>query len=138
MKIAINVCFGGFGLSHKAVMRYAELSGFKLYPFTEKRKSDGGLEFGKFAPYIGQNDAFMIHYSKKPLVNEKDQEGSYFSVYEISRSDPILIRVIEELGQSANGDHAKLSIVEIPDGIEYEIDEYDGNERIAEKHRTWR
>jgi hypothetical protein len=28
-------------------------------------------------------------------------------------------------------------VVEIPDGTDYEISEYDGNEHIAEKHRTW-
>ena len=33
MKVVINACYGGFGLSHKAIMRYAELKGFKLYPW---------------------------------------------------------------------------------------------------------
>jgi len=32
---------------------------------------------------------------------------------------------------------ADLKIVEIPDGTNYEIDEYDGNEHVAEVHRTW-
>jgi hypothetical protein len=31
-----------------------------------------------------------------------------------------------------------LEIVEIPDDVEYTIEEYDGLEHIAEKHRTWR
>jgi hypothetical protein len=29
-------------------------------------------------------------------------------------------------------------VVEIPDGVEWEIAEYDGLEWVAEKHRTWR
>jgi hypothetical protein len=28
-------------------------------------------------------------------------------------------------------------VVEIPDGIEWSIQEYDGLEWVAEKHRTW-
>jgi len=30
-----------------------------------------------------------------------------------------------------------LKIVDIPDGVEWEIEEYDGMEWVAEKHRTW-
>ncbi len=30
-EIVINKCFGGFGLSHKAIMRYVKLKGIKLY-----------------------------------------------------------------------------------------------------------
>jgi hypothetical protein len=41
------------------------------------------------------------------------------------------------LGAEANGRYAQLKIVTIPDGIEWEIEEYDGNEHIAEQHRTW-
>ena len=32
---------------------------------------------------------------------------------------------------------AQGSTVEIPDGVQWEIDEYDGGERVAECHRTW-
>jgi hypothetical protein len=30
-----------------------------------------------------------------------------------------------------------IKVITIPDGIEWEIKEYDGLEHIAEKHRTW-
>lgn len=60
---------------------------------------------------------------------------------EYERHDPLLVQVVEELGgehrQGASGYCAKLSVVEIPDGTDYEVDEYDGMEHIAEKHRTW-
>jgi hypothetical protein len=56
---------------------------------------------------------------------------------DIARDDPYLVAVVEELGDRANGRHAELKIVEIPAEVDWEITEYDGNEAIAEKHRTW-
>lgn len=56
---------------------------------------------------------------------------------DIERDDPYLVQVVREMGSSANGKYAKLKIVEIPGDIEWEIAEYDGNEWVAEKHRTW-
>lgn len=55
----------------------------------------------------------------------------------ITRTDPELIQLVETLGDAANGPDAKLQIVEIPDGIAWEIDEYDGCERVNEAHRSW-
>lgn len=57
---------------------------------------------------------------------------------DIPRNDPLLIQVVEELGPKANGACAKLEIVEVPDDVEWEIEEYDGSEHVAEAHRTWR
>lgn len=53
------------------------------------------------------------------------------------RSDPDLVAVVESLGGLANGKFAELKVVEIPDDVEWEINEYDGVEWVAEKHRTW-
>ena len=57
--------------------------------------------------------------------------------YELKRNDPKLIEVIEKLGPEANSRFSELKIVEIPDDVEWEIKEYDGQEWVAEKHRTW-
>ena len=56
---------------------------------------------------------------------------------DIERNDPILIQVVEEMGIEANGRHAELKVVEIPDDVEWLIEEYDGSEWVAEQHRTW-
>jgi hypothetical protein len=48
-----------------------------------------------------------------------------------------MIQVVEELGAAANGPCADLKVVEIPDGVEWEIDGHDGMEHVAERHRTW-
>ena len=45
--------------------------------------------------------------------------------------------MIEELGELANGRCAELRIVEIPDDVEWEINEYDGMETVDECHRKW-
>jgi len=59
------------------------------------------------------------------------------SVYDIPRDDPMLVKVVETLGEKANGDFSELKIVEIPDDVRWEVKEYDGSEWVAEKHRTW-
>ena len=54
------------------------------------------------------------------------------------RIDPILIQIVEEMGEEASGQYSNLKVVEIPDDVDWEIKDYDGVEWIAEKHRTWR
>lgn len=56
----------------------------------------------------------------------------------IARDDPYLVKTVEELGPQANGDFAELRIVEIPANVEWYVEDYDGQEHVAEKHRTWR
>ena len=53
------------------------------------------------------------------------------------RDDLDLVEVVEELGILANGGCAKLAIEEIPDGVEYEIDEYDGFESVVPPRQVW-
>lgn len=48
-----------------------------------------------------------------------------------------LVNVVEQLGERANGKVAKLKIVEIPDNVDWYIDDYDGVESINEYHRSW-
>lgn len=153
MKIAVNDGFGGFGLSHDAAMRYAELKGFKLYPYIDEISRD---VFKKFhdnrEPTI--YEAFIVHYTTIPQEKYeailKEEEGKpispkryeksnalYFAARDIPRTDPDLIRVIGEMRDKANSRHSTLKIVEIPDDVEWRIEEYDGAEWIAEKHRTW-
>lgn len=142
MKVVINRCFGGFGLSHAAVMRYAELSGFALYPWLDKITKD----IYKARAVIG-GKGILHHYSRVPVDGLPFSgggfggpdlpDGAYFSPSDISRTDQILIRVVEEMGTASYGDHAKLAVIEIPDGTNYTIEDY-GSEHIAEVHETWR
>ena len=58
--------------------------------------------------------------------------------YNAYRVDRRLIAAIEKIGcERASGDMAALEVVEIPDGIKFEIDDYDGIETIREARETW-
>jgi len=50
----------------------------------------------------------------------------------LERDDPLLIKVVEELGE----DHLK--IVEIPFDVKWHIANYNGEEWVAEDHRVWK
>lgn len=150
--IVINNCYGGFSLSHKAIMRYAELKGIKLYPWIDDITK---RVYGERAIIDNPEVQWSLNYTTIPeeeyqrLVEEarqkpigvgrfEESDAAYFSDMSIERTDPILIQVIKELGEEANGACAELKIVSIPNDIEWEIEDYDGLETIAEKHRTWR
>ena len=48
------------------------------------------------------------------------------------------MRVVQEMGsEAAGGAMAMLKIVEIPESVDWCVQDYDGKEWIAEKHRTW-
>ena len=53
------------------------------------------------------------------------------------RNDPILISIVKDLGTKANGSASKLVVVDIPDGLDYVIDEYDGIETLHERVTCW-
>jgi len=56
---------------------------------------------------------------------------------DIERDDPVLIAIVERLGELANGMFSKLAIVQIPADVEWTIEEYDGVEHVAETHKVW-
>jgi len=58
--------------------------------------------------------------------------------YNAYRADLRLIKAIKKIGlKESNGTHSELEIVEIPDGTDWGISEYDGIETIEERHKTW-
>jgi hypothetical protein len=56
---------------------------------------------------------------------------------DIPRDDPALVQLVEELGAAAADGYSELRIADVPDGVQWFIEEYDGKEWVAEKHRTW-
>jgi hypothetical protein len=111
MNVVINGTYGGFSLSHAAAERLAQLG----HPLAIQELADRlSPEYDKYREFLYDS---MLR--------------------DIDRSDPLLVQVVQEMGEMANGRCARLKIVEIPDGVDYVIQEYDGSEWIAEKHRTW-
>ena len=110
-KVVINNQHGGFGLSPAAVARYAEIKGIAITGRPAERPVPG-----------------LYLYSL---------DGESWSDSNVPRDDSALVQVVEELGGKANGIYSSLMVVEIPDDVEWQIEEYDGAEWVAEKHRTW-
>ena len=62
----------------------------------------------------------------------------YGFALEDNRSNLMLVKCVETLGEEANGEHAELIIVEIPDDVIWYIHaDDDGSETIHEQHRVW-
>ncbi len=137
-KIVINRCFGGFGLSYAGVMEYAKRKGIKLYAYVDAG-SGGNENYSRYIKFDPKRhkDAWSIHYSTSKLKNGEFDNEFYFSERLLERDDPHLIATVEAIKEKANGSCAKLKIVEIPDDVEWEIDEYDGMEQVQEKCRKW-
>jgi len=130
MKIVINNCFGGFGLSTEAMKRLIAggSSGVVASTETEYR---GGRE--RDENFKDAGDGYEVGW----IVDVLYKEGMVYRFNDDVRTCPVLIRVVEAMGKAANGDCADLKVIEIPDEADWEISEYDGNEHVAEKHHTW-
>jgi len=125
-KVVINRCYGGFGLSDKA---YEWLINNRDWVVTEY--DDKGNYINKDA------DIIDVSTSKHCILNHKYSSIRSFYDKE-SRTDRDIIDCVEELGSDvASGKCAELRIVEIPENVDFVINDYDGNEIITEKHRTW-
>ena len=128
-KIVYNNCFGGFSLSHEAIMRYAEIKGITLYSL----KTDYGVTDYFLCP---PEEYYRIVQEEKSQIlsiytnRYARSNAMHFSSHVIERTDPALAQVVQELGKAANGPCAKLEIVELPAGTRYRIDEYDGLETV--------
>ena len=139
-KVVINACHGGFGLSDEAVVRYHEIKGVPLW--ITKDKQYNSITHYWLVPESERiedvgDEFYKMTMDERNAYNQKWSEQT-FSEYDLKRDDPILVQVVEELALDADGRYACLKVVEIPDDVDWEINEYDGNEWIAEKHRTWR
>jgi hypothetical protein len=147
-KIVINSQFGGFGLSHEATMEYAKLKGITLFAWPDEIAEK---VYGKGLPLSSYS---IVHYTTVPReeykkITEEERQNPvgvgryekssklYFSDRDIPRDDPDLIKVVSTMKKKASRSLAELKIVRIPDDVDWEIEEYDGLETVAEKHREW-
>lgn len=131
MKIILNKCYGGFDVSDKAYELYAEKKGISLYRYWDDYKNGKMHKGSGVLTYY-----FTKDYGDSVGKNEIDWKTNLY-LHSGHRDDPILIEVVEELGKKASGSYGNLVVVEIPDGMDYVIDDYDGVETLYEKGRVW-
>ena len=112
-KVVINRCYGGFGLSHEAMMMYLDLKGIVAYP--EKHMS------------------FYMYWLEPATGKSSDGRRQNINDTDIDRDDPILVQVVETLGKKSWGHCAELVVEDLETGTLYRIDEYDGMERLVTK-----
>ena len=115
MQLVLNKCYGGFGLSHKAIVRYFELKNWEM----------------KMSYWDCESSAqvYIEEFDKSHIISYENEDG-YFCSSDIERTDSILIQVINELGEEVDDWSSRLMIVEIPDNVEYYISDYDGVESV--------
>ncbi len=134
MKLVKNTCYGGFGLSNKAYEKLIEW-GIPVKKYTKQVQDE---DTGRYnSPSENEGEVIFDR-----TLTKKEDPMIYFGRYwetwiSENREHPLLVRVVEELGAEANGSCANLIVVDIPDGTDYEIDDYDGIETIRETHNTW-
>lgn len=140
--VVINKQHGGFGLSSEGIEQYLKLKGLEFWVVPNER----------FGSLIGptywlvpedqrlEEPTAEVWHSMSMAERQRHNqlwESYTFSDRDLDRDDPVLVQVVRELGDAASGKHATLKIVEIPADVDWIIDEYDGLEWVAEKHRTW-
>lgn len=124
MKVVINKCYGGFSLSTKAV-ELCLSRGMTCTTYTPK-----GECINPHADFV--KGVSVLRSVGETYYAKRDSDKAF-------RTNPVVVGVVLELGEDANGDHAKLRIIDIPfDTLEgWGITDYDGIERIEEHHSTW-
>lgn len=121
IKVVINKCWGGFSVSRNALHNLREMGNKSAL-----EETDEGEKYPNQDTIRGDLER---EYGVKPF-------DAYLN--DIPRDDLDLVNLIEEKGSEwVSGRLANLVVIEIPDGVEWEIDNYDGMESIHEKHRNW-
>lgn len=105
MKVVVNRCYGGFGLSDACLDHM-------------------GVKYTRVEEPYEHSPQHSFSYRKYENENDAD--------YCINRTDPRLIAAIEALGSEVcSDDSAHVEVVNIPDNLKhFRIIEYDGSEYI--------
>jgi len=86
---------------------------------------------GCFGGFSLSREACDALKERNPSKFEEVDPNYGYLPYDTPRNDPDLVWVVEFLGvKAASGSHAALYVVELPDGVPFEVDEYDGSESV--------
>lgn len=127
-KVVYNACYGGFGLSKEAVQRYWQIKDQQVWIEDQ--------QWGFTVWLVPPEERLEQKSSKQYTAMSMDERIAYNKAHSaqtwynlnVDRHDPVLVQVVEELGDKANGVYAKLVIGEVYGP--YRIDEYDGFESV--------
>lgn len=146
-KVVINICYGGWSLSPEAIREYLARQGKEVFfysaDFSTAAAKGGGFKEVVYTQVEDPKEGFMLYSFTKDLGPEFSGDNTeawneHFYDRDLTRDDPVLVSVVEDLGsERASGALAQLKVVEVPDDVSWEIQEYDGTEWVAESHRTW-
>ena len=127
MKVVINKCYGGFGVSIEAMKRmvgkcehviaHDPVEYFGSKAKAQQAKADGLRDYWYWD-------------SKGRVVTDEHRSQD-------ARNCPVLVSTVEDMKDAASSPLARLRIVNIPDVVTWELDEYDGVESIHEVHQSW-
>jgi len=101
-KIVYNACFGGFALSKLACQRYWEIKGQQVWIEEDKEFSSVGLFTVWLVPYeervTTNSKSFNSMSMEERITHNRKYNEQTWNEREVSRHDPILVQVVEELG----------------------------------------
>lgn len=134
MKVVINTCFGGFGLSTECIIEYLKLKGKECYFYNHDYKTKTYVKTAgdnlSWNYIILTKDIGDVIEAKELTDNWKNYIEYSFYDRDIKRNDKDLLKAIKKIGiKNSGGNLSQLKIVDVS-GDRYEIDSYDGNERI--------
>ena len=81
---------------------------------------------------FGLSESSLEDYKKRKNITDEN-----FYHWDIPRDCPDLVAMVEEGGTDVDGIYSELKVVDVPDDANWYIEEYDGMEHVAERHRTW-
>lgn len=138
MKIVINKCYGGFGLSEKAYEYMIKL-GIPVKKYIKEKRGKDGLVITE------RKNKGIVIFDRFLSKGEEDFNEAHISLFgrywdtwtRENRTNEILVKTVEKLGAKASNSFANLVVIEIPNKVKWEINNYDGFETVHEKHRSW-
>lgn len=134
MEIVINKCWGVFGISREAKLALAHTNCPHIKRWKPKdyygSSPDWEAMFERDKEDGKSEQMFDVDVMWDDIITDEHSNDQ-------SRTCTFLIDIIKQLGDKANGHYAELKIVEIPDGTNFEIDDYDGMESVDEVHSRW-
>ena len=137
-KIVINTCYGGFGLSPKAIAFILKQRNPDIKLWYYKKTFDNRslrytyniVEDAESASYVSLK--YLGDTIEDVGVNQIKINDNFVFSHQINlqRHDPLLVKTVETLGEEADGAFSELEVVDI-DTDRYIIKEYDGLEDVV-------